>query len=47
VDFAGLAKALGCEAIKVSDPGELKGTLASAFRRPGTKLIEVVVDGKV
>ena len=47
VDFAGMAKALGCEAIKVSDPRELKATLSSAFNRPGTKLIEVMVDGKV
>ena len=47
VDFAGLARALGCEAIKVSDPGELKPTFASAFNRPGTKLIEVIVEGKV
>src|SRR3954454_23101435 len=47
VDFAGIAKALGCEAIKVSDPRELKATLSSAFNRPGTKLIEVMVDGKV
>src|SRR5215468_7742965 len=47
VDFAGVAKALGCEAIKVTDPRELKATLTSAFGRPGTKLIEVVVDGKV
>ncbi len=28
-------------------PGELKSTLASAFSRPGAKLIEVVVDGTV
>jgi len=47
VDFAGLARSLGCEAIKVSDPGELKATLSSAFNRPGAKLIEVVVDGTV
>jgi benzoylformate decarboxylase len=47
VDFAGVAKALGCEAIKVSDVSELKATLASAFNRPGTKLIEVMVDGTV
>ena len=43
----GIAKALGCEAIKISDPRELKATLSSAFGRPGTKLIEVMVDGKV
>jgi benzoylformate decarboxylase len=47
VDFAGLARSLGCEAITVSDPRELKATLSSAFGRPGTKLIEVVVDGSV
>ncbi|MGY8668059.1 thiamine pyrophosphate-dependent enzyme, partial [Bradyrhizobium sp. UFLA05-109] len=47
VDFAAIARALGCEAIKVSDPRELKPTFASAFNRPGTKLIEVMVDGKV
>src|SRR6185295_14992756 len=47
VDFAGVAKSLGLEAIKVSDPRELKATLSSAFNRPGTKLIEVMVDGKV
>ena len=47
VDFAGIAKSLGCEGIKVSDPRELKATLSSAFNRPGTKLIEVMVDGKV
>ena len=46
-DRAGAAKALGCEAIKVSDVSELKATLTSAFNRPGTKLIEVMVDGKV
>src|SRR5436190_5812504 len=47
VDFCGVAKALGLEAIKVSDPGELKGVLSSAFKRPGTKLIEVVVNNSV
>ena len=47
VDFAGIAKSLGCEAIRISNPAELKSTLASAFTRPGTKLIEVMVDGSV
>src|ERR1700742_1554029 len=47
VDFTGLAKSLGLEAIKITDPKELKSTLASAFRRPGAKLIEVMVDGTV
>jgi benzoylformate decarboxylase len=47
VDFAGLAKSLGCEAMRISDPRELKSTLTSAFKRPGAKLIEVMVDGTV
>jgi benzoylformate decarboxylase len=47
VDFSQLARSLGCEAIRISDPKELKSTLASAFRRPGAKLIEVMVDGTV
>jgi benzoylformate decarboxylase len=47
VDFTGLAKSLGLEAIKITDPGQLKSTLASAFSRPGTKFIEVVVNNSV
>jgi benzoylformate decarboxylase len=47
VDFTGVAKALGLEAIRITDPKELKSQLSSAFSRPGAKLIEVVVDGTV
>jgi benzoylformate decarboxylase len=47
VDFAGVAKSLGMEAIRVSDPGELKSTFTSAFSRPGPKLIEVMVNNAV
>ena len=47
VDFSGMAKALGLEAIRVTDPREVKPVLASAFSRPGTKLIEVVVSNAV
>jgi benzoylformate decarboxylase len=47
VDFTGLAKSFGLEAIRITDPRELKATLSQAFRRPGAKLIEVVVDGTV
>ncbi|MGA2290931.1 thiamine pyrophosphate-binding protein [Bradyrhizobium sp.] len=47
VDFAGLAKSLGLEAMRISDPGELRSALSSAFSRPGTKLIEVMVDGSL
>jgi benzoylformate decarboxylase len=47
VDFTGLAKSFGLEAMRITDPRELKATLSQAFRRPGAKLIEVVVDGAV
>ncbi len=47
VDFAGIARSLGLEAIRIADPGELQRELSSAFRRPGAKLIEVRVDGSV
>jgi benzoylformate decarboxylase len=47
VDFSGLAKSFGLEAIRITDPKELKSTLSSAFKRPGAKLIEVMVDGTV
>ena len=47
VDFTGLAKSLGCEAIRITNPADLKSTRSSAFARPGTKLIEVMVDGTV
>jgi benzoylformate decarboxylase len=35
------------EAIRIADPKDLKATLSSAFKRPGAKLIEVMVDGSV
>ncbi len=35
VDFCGVAKALGLEAIKVSDPGELKGVLVVGVQAAG------------
>jgi len=47
VDFCGVAKSLGLEAIRITDPGDLKAAFASAFKRPGAKLIEVMVDGTV
>jgi benzoylformate decarboxylase len=47
VDFTGMAKSLGLEAMRITDAKDLKSTLASAFKRPGAKLIEVVVDGTV
>jgi benzoylformate decarboxylase len=47
VDFTGLAKSLGAEAMRITEPKDLKSALSSAFARPGTKLIEVMVDGTV
>ena len=47
VDFVALAKSLGMEAMRITEPGELKTAFKSAFSRPGAKLIEVMVDGKV
>jgi benzoylformate decarboxylase len=47
VDFSGLAKSFGLEAVRISDPGELKPKLSEAFARPGAKLIEVIVSNAV
>jgi benzoylformate decarboxylase len=47
IDFTVLAKSLGLEAMRITEPAELGPALASAFGRPGAKLIEVMVDGTV
>jgi benzoylformate decarboxylase len=47
IDFTGLARSLGLEAIRVTEPGELTATLSRAFTDPAPKLIEVVIDGTV
>jgi benzoylformate decarboxylase len=47
VDFTALAKSMGLEATRVTDPGQLKSVLSSAFSRPGAKLIEVMVNNAV
>jgi benzoylformate decarboxylase len=47
VDFCGLAKALGLDAIRITEAGQVASALKSAFARPGAKLIEVMVDGSV
>jgi benzoylformate decarboxylase len=47
VDFAGIAKALGLEAIRITKAKDVTPALVSAFGRPGAKLIEVVVEGSV
>jgi benzoylformate decarboxylase len=47
VDFSGMAKAMGLEAIRIADSAELKPKLSDAFKRPGAKLIEVVLNNSV
>ncbi|HLZ02346.1 MAG TPA: thiamine pyrophosphate-binding protein [Bradyrhizobium sp.] len=47
VDFAGMAKSLGLEAMRIADPAELKPKLTDAFKRPGAKLIEVMLSNAV
>jgi benzoylformate decarboxylase len=47
VDFVGLATSFGLEAIRISDPAELKPKLSEAFARPGAKLVEVMVSNSV
>jgi benzoylformate decarboxylase len=47
VDFTGLAKSMGMEAIRVTNPAELKPKLMDAFKRGGAKLIEVVLSNSV
>lgn len=47
IDFSALAASMGLESLRISDPSQLAATLQSAFSRPGTKLIEVMVDGAV
>ncbi len=47
VDFTALAKSLGLEAMRITEPKDVAPALKSAFNRPGTKLIEVMVDGSL
>lgn len=46
VDFTALARSLGLEAIRITRPDEID-QLAPAFRRPGPRLLEVMVDGSI
>ena len=47
VDFSALARSLGMDAVRVAEPAELHGALASAMRRDGPMLVEVMIDGTV
>jgi benzoylformate decarboxylase len=43
IDFVGLARSLGCDAVRIEDPRELAQTLRAAFQTPGPILVDVVV----
>jgi len=47
VDFCGMAKSLGLEATRITDPAELQPKFSDAFKRPGAKLIEVMLSNSV
>jgi benzoylformate decarboxylase len=47
VDFAAMARALGIEATRISEPEEVPGALAEAFGCGGPRLVEVMVDRSV
>jgi benzoylformate decarboxylase len=47
VDFSALAKSMGVEAVRISEPAELRPKLSDAFNRPGAKLIEVMLSNSV
>lgn len=47
VDFVGIAQSLGASACRVENASDLVAELQAAIARPGTKLIEVVVDGSI
>ena len=47
VDFVGLARSMGLQAERISDPAALEPAFRKATSTPGTKLIEVMVEGHV
>jgi benzoylformate decarboxylase len=47
VDFTALAKSMGLEAHRISDPAALEPALRKATSTPGAKLLEVMVEGHV
>lgn len=44
IDFAGVARACGLEAIAISEPGQVEDAMRRAFSSPGPALIEATVD---
>jgi benzoylformate decarboxylase len=47
IDFVGLAKSMGVPAERIGERDALAPALRRAFSTPGTKLLEVMVDGSV
>jgi benzoylformate decarboxylase len=43
IDFVAVARGLGCQAVRVSDPGALAGTLREALAAPAPFLVEIDV----
>ncbi|MQS12960.1 pyruvate dehydrogenase [Streptomyces kaniharaensis] len=44
VDYAGIARAMGVPAKRVTEPGRVREVLAEALERPGPALVDVVTD---
>lgn len=47
IDFAGLARGLGCDSVRIAGAAELVPALQRAFGQAGTNVIEVMVDSAV
>ena len=47
IDFVGLARSMGMQAERISEPDALAPALRRAFATPGPKLLDIVVDGQV
>jgi benzoylformate decarboxylase len=47
VDFAGLARSLGVNAERITEPDALAPALRRAFATPGPKLLDVITEGSV
>jgi pyruvate dehydrogenase (quinone) len=44
VDYAGVARAMGIQAKRVTEPSRVREVLAEALERPGPALVDVVTD---
>jgi pyruvate dehydrogenase (quinone) len=43
-DYAGVARALGFHAVRVTDPAQIEGAYRAAFAHPGPSLVELITD---